>query len=198
MTWLSNLIGIGEVTLADDSGDVRQLQVTERFSGTGFADRIIDKVLQPGDFGFASVPPLGAMATMLRRAADRARGVVISTSHPASRPKNLKPGDSVMYDLRGAKVQMTEDGLLIDCAGLPAIVQNATTITLKATQKVTIDTPEAEFTGTLHAAGQISTDADVVVAGHSVAALRSAYDAHKHTGVKAGTDTSAVTDTAAS
>ncbi len=189
MRALSNVLGKGSVTLVDDSGDVQLLQVTEGAQGEGVADRIVDKVPRLAEFGFASVPPLGALAMMLRRTADRARGVVIATSHAASRPKGLKPGDTVLYDVRGAKVQMTKDGMLIDSAGLPVIIQNATTVTIKASGMVRIEAATVEVTG------DIVSRADGTPV--SLNGLRDAYAAHKHAGVTTGSGTSGPTDHAA-
>lgn len=180
MKLISNLIGIGRVTLADDSGDVQQLQVTEGAVGRGFADRVVDKVARVIEFGFASVPPLNSEALMLRRSGDRSKSVVIGTNHRPSRPKGLKPGDTVLYDVRGAKVQLTADGMLIDCAGLAAIVQNFASLTVK---------------GDLHVTGDVvSRSAATAV---SLNGLRDAYAAHKHVGVQTGTGVSGLTDTPA-
>ncbi|WP_174296541.1 phage baseplate assembly protein V [Sphingomonas bacterium] len=203
MDRLAHLIGIGRATLVDDTGEVQLVQVTEGATGAGMDDQVTDKVKRVAEFGLASVPPIGSEVLLLRRLGQRALAMVIGTSHRPSRPRGLKPGDTAIYDVRGAKVQLTADGLLIDCAGLPAIIQNAITITLKATQKVTIDAPAVEVLhdvkvgGTFHATGTISTDADVTFAGHSVTTLRTSYGAHKHGGVKAGSDASAGPDTVA-
>jgi phage baseplate assembly protein V len=177
MRALSNLFGKGSVSLVDDSGDVQMLQVTEGAQGTGAVDRIVDRVPRVAEFGFASVPPLGSLATMLRRTADRARGVVIGTHHAASRPKGLQPGDTVMHDVRGARVQLTADGLLIDCAGLPARVRGFSSLTVD---------------GDLHVTGDvISRSGGAAV---SLNGVRDAYVAHKHIGVVAGSGISGLTD----
>lgn len=183
---LANLIGIGRVTLLDDTGELQELQVTEGANGQGFADRVIDKIRRVSEFGFASAPPLGSEALMLRRGGDRSRSMVIGTSHRPSRPRDLKPGDSGIYDVRGAKVMLTADGLVIDCAGLPAVIQNASTITLKAETSVRIEAPTVECTG------DIVSRADG--AQVSLNALRDAYAAHKHTAVQTGTGVSGLTD----
>jgi len=176
---LKDLVGIGRVTLTDDSGDVQQLQITEGAAGQGFADRVTDKVRRVAEFGFASVPPLGSEALLLRRMGQRALSLVIGTSHRPSRPKGLKPGDTVLYDMRGAKVQLTADGLLIDCAGLPAVVRNAT--------KLRVEVEVIECTG------------DVVGRADgtrvSLNDLHDAYAKHKHLGVQTGAGVSGLTDT---
>lgn len=175
---LTNLIGVGQVTSIDDSKEAQQLQVTERAEGSGFADRPIDDVTRVTEFGFASVPPLGAEALMIRRNGDRSQSLVIATNHRPSRARDLKPGDAGIYDVRGAKVMLTEDGLVIDCAGLPAVIRNATTVRIEA--------------DTLEVTGDVVSRADGTPV--SLNDLRDAYAAHKHGGVDTGSGTSGTTD----
>lgn len=186
MRFLANLIGIGRATLVDDTGDVQQLQVTEAAFGQGGDDLVTDKVPRVADFGFASSPPIDSEVVVLRRGGERSRGIVLGTSHRPSRPKNLKAGDAGIYDVRGASVMLTENGLVIDCAGLPAVVQNTTTLTVKASAKVRIEATSIECTG------DVVSRADGTQV--SLNGLRDAYAAHKHTGVQAGTGVSGLTD----
>jgi phage baseplate assembly protein V len=191
MRWLANLFGFGRIAVIDDSGPLQLVQFVEGAIGDGMQDRVSDKVRRVTDFGFASSPPLGSEAIALRRAANRSHSVVFATSHRPSRPKNLKPGDAGIYDVRGAKVMLTADGLLIDCAGLPAAIQNASTVTIAASDKIVLD-GDVEMTKTLKVSGEITADGDGSAVG--LGALRDAYNAHKHGDVKAGTDTSGGTD----
>jgi phage baseplate assembly protein V len=220
MSFLANLVGIGRVKVVDDKGDLQLMQVEEGAEGKGFAKRITDKVRRFGQFGFASVSPVDAEVLLLRRHADRAQSIAIATNHRESRPKDMKPGDTVVYDVRGAKVQLTEDGLLIDCAGLPARIANATTVSIEgsdkvhieaptielegetisitATNKVHIEAPTIELQGNVTGSGTLVAEGDVT-ARHggtavSVGALRDAYQAHKHGGVDTGGGTSGVSD----
>ena len=190
MIGLRNLFGIGSVTLVDDSGEMQLLQITERSVGKGIADRIMDKIRRVTEFGFASVPPLGSEALVARRGGERIQSMVIGTSHRPSRPRNLQPGDTCLYDVRGAKVQLTENGLIIDCAGLPAVVQNSPTVTVTATEKILFDAPLTECTGDFKADKLLTADGTPVELG----ALRDAYNAHRHSGVSTGTGTSGGTD----
>jgi phage baseplate assembly protein V len=203
-----DLFGVGSATLVDDTGDMQRIQVTERASGRGIGDRIMDRVRRVTEFGFTSVPPLDSEVLVARRAGERSQSMVIGTSHRASRPRGLKPGDSALYDVRGATVQLTADGLLIDCAGLPAVVCNATTIRLEASGTVTIDAPSSRVTGNMQVDGELDVTGKIaggglISAGGDVEAragavsldgLRDAYAAHKHGGVKSGSDASGGTD----
>ncbi len=194
MHHLANLLGIGRITLVDDDEDLQRVQVTEGAVGDGFADRVTDNVPRVLEFGFASVPPVDSEVLLLRRNGDRAKSIAIGTNHRPSRPKRLKAGDAGIYDIRGATVMLTADGLVIDCAGLPAIVKNATTITLKATEKIVLDAPAVEATGTISVAGEATVRADGTAV--KVGELRDAYAAHKHSGISTGTSLSGLTDKA--
>lgn len=187
MTRLKNLIGIGRVTTVDDSGELQTMQVTEGAAGSGFIDRVLDKVRRVSEFGFASVPPIGSEIVMLRRGGDRSCSLVVATSHRPSRPREMQPGDAALYDVRGAIIKLTADGIVIEAAGQPVMIGGAS--------KVTIDAPEVELTGALRVAQEITA----LTGGSPVAvgAMRDAYNAHRHTGVSAGSATSGATDHAA-
>ncbi|QSR16075.1 phage baseplate assembly protein V [Novosphingobium sp. KA1] len=194
--FLANLMGIGRATTIDDSGELQLLQVTEGAAGSGFAARVTDKVRRVTEFGFGSVPPIDSEVVMIRRGGDRSCSLVMGTSHRPSRPRDLKPGDTVIYDVRGAKVLLSAEGMEIDAAGLEVTVKNAT--------KATIDVPDVYLTGNLHVAGDIDTEGNFAAAGTitgltdgasiELGALRDAYNDHGHTGVSTGTATSGKTD----
>lgn len=188
---IANLIGLGRVSLLDDDGDLQRVQVTEGAIGTGFADRVLDEVPRVSEFGFTSAPPLGSEVVMIRRGSDRSQSIAIGTNHRPSRPRGLQPGDAGIYDVRSAKVMLTAGGLVIDCAGLPAVVQNASTITLRASEKVILDAPVVECTGDLTSAGTITAATEVNAGAAQLTVLRDAYRVHKHTGVRSGEETSA-------
>lgn len=213
MARLLNLIAFGKVTVVDDGEDLQLLQVTEKAYGRGFVQRILDKVPRLTDFGFTSVPPIDAEVVMIRRNGDRGLSLVIATSHRESRPRDLEPGDSALYDVRGAIIKLTADGLDIDCAGLPARIHNATTVTIEATEKVRLEAPtieleaadlvhlkapEIRLEGPVKATSTIEAEGEVTARDGGTEAklgqLRDAYQAHKHGGVDTGSGTSGVSD----
>lgn len=114
----------GRVTLVDDSGPVQRVQIDEGSLGAVGGRRILDKVMKLGHFGFASIPPIGSEALLAAPNGERTHTMVIGTNHQPSRPRDMKPGDAAMYDVRGAKIELTDSGLVIDCAGLPAVIRN--------------------------------------------------------------------------
>ncbi|HEX7851405.1 MAG TPA: phage baseplate assembly protein [Sphingomonas sp.] len=174
---LLSLFGFGRVTTVDDSGDAQLLQITQGATGKGYTDRIFDKIMRFGQFGVASVPPLNAGALMLHLGGDRSQTFVIATHDSPSRPKNLQPGDSALYDVRGAVIKLTADGLEIDCAGKPARIHNFSSLRVE---------------GDLHVTGDVITRADATAV--SVNGLRDAYHQHKHSGVTTGSGLSGLTD----
>ncbi|MFC0683100.1 phage baseplate assembly protein V [Novosphingobium clariflavum] len=194
--FLANLMGIGRATTIDDSGELQLMQVTEGAAGSGFADRVTDNVRRVTEFGFGSVPPIDSEVVMLRRGADRSCSLIMGTSHRPSRPRDLQPGDTIIYDVRGAKVKLSADGIEVDAAGLEIMVSNAS--------KATLDVPDVYLTGNLHVAGDIDTEGDFAAAGAitgltggtaiELGALRDAYNDHGHTGISTGTATSGKTD----
>jgi phage baseplate assembly protein V len=173
---IDNMVGVGTVTAADDSGQVQQLQITEHAAGSGFMARVLDGVARFFAFGFTSVPPLGSSVAMVRRGGSRACSMVLGINHGPSRPIGLQPGDTAMYDIRGTIIKLTADGLEISAAGLPIVIHNAS--------KLTMDIPEVECTGTFKAAGEITA----LTGGDEVAlvALRDTYNDHDHGGIVRG------------
>ena len=174
---LGRLFGFGRVTSVDDAGDAQVLQITQGASGTGFKDRVLDKIFRLSQFGIASVPPLDASVLMIHLNGDRSQTFVVATHHSSSRLKNLQPGDSAVYDVRGAMIKLTAAGLEIDCAGKPAVIKNYSTCT---------------FEGDIHVTGDVTSRSN----GTSVSlnGLRDAFHAHKHTGVTVGTGLTGLTD----
>ena len=174
---LLHVFGVARVTLADDSGPIQLLQVDEGPAGADAPQRLVDKVKRVAEFGFASVPPLTSEVLLVRIGGHRSQTLVVGSNHQPSRLKNLQPGDSALYDERGAYLWLTSAGLVIDAAGLDITIRNYGTLTAD---------------GDLHVTGDvISRSAGTHV---SLNALRDAYDAHKHTGVAAGSSSTGNTD----
>jgi phage baseplate assembly protein V len=134
-----NLLGIGHVTQVDDSQEIQRIQVTEKAQGTGFADRVTDKVRRIMEFGFTSVPPLETEVLVLRRDGDRSQAMVVGTSHRPSRIKNLEAGDTVLYDVRGSIVKLIQAGVLIESAGKVTIQDSRGSVIRLDAAGITID-----------------------------------------------------------
>lgn len=95
---------------------------------------------------------------------------------------------------------LTANGLVIDCAGLPAVLRNATTVTVTA-QSVVVEATNATVKAsgkarvespTLEVTGDVVSRADETRV--SLNDLRDAYALHKHAGVRSGTEVTGLTD----
>ncbi|HEX7853880.1 MAG TPA: phage baseplate assembly protein V [Sphingobium sp.] len=155
------LIGIGRVKLTDDSGPVQLVQVDEGKSDPTGGRRLIDRVMKVGHFGFTSVPPLESEVVMVRPGGDRASSIAVGSNHQTSRPRNLKPGDSAVYDIRGQIIRLTDGGTEIDCAGLPCRIVNAASVSIDSSGPVTVNAPSVECSGPLKVHGTVTATAFV-------------------------------------
>jgi phage gp45-like len=183
---LMNLIGIGRLKLVNDDHEIMGFQVSQGDTGSDTGEAITDDIPAVLHFGLSSNPPLESEVVMVRRGGDRSQSVAIGTSHRPSRPKGLKPGDTILYDVRGRHILLNADEIEIDAKGGPVRVVNATTVTIVASAKVRLETPSVETTGDF--IGRCDG------APVSLNALHDAYDAHKHNGVTAGAALTGPTD----
>ncbi|MBV8972849.1 MAG: phage baseplate assembly protein, partial [Sphingomonadaceae bacterium] len=173
---VAQMIGIGRIKVTDDSGPVQTVQIDQGAIAPDGTRRLLDTVHRLLDFGFASNPPVDSEALMVRMHGDRSWSIVVGTNHQPSRPRDLQPGNVMVYDVRGAHLKFSADGIEVDGAGLNLVVQNCPTVTVKASDKVRVEGPLLEVTG------DIVSRADGTRV--SLNALRDAYDAHAHGGVQ--------------
>jgi phage baseplate assembly protein V len=159
-------IGRGRVTVVDDSGPVQKLQTK-----LGPLE-VRDNTPRLIEYGFTSNPPVGTDLVAIFVGGDRSNGVVIATGNQQYRMKGLADGEVAIYDKLGQSVYLTKNGIVINGAGLPMIIENTPTVTVKASMKVRLETPLLEVTG------------DIIdnVGGNAnnVAAMRSIYNSHTH------------------
>jgi phage gp45-like len=178
MSRILNLIGRGRLTLVKDDKDVQRLQISEGNTGSDEGESLTDDIVMIGLFGLSSNAPEKTEVVLLRLGGDRSQTIAVGANHGPSRPKNLAPGDTMLYrakdGARGAYIWLKDGVLQIDAAGGDVVVQNAATATIKASTKVRLETPKVETTGDF-----ISRCDGTPV---SMNALRDAYHAHKHTG----------------
>lgn len=149
--------GRGRIKLIDDSGAVQRAQV--RFGPL----EIIDNLPVPHDFGFTSNPPADSDAFAAFLGGERKNGMVISVGSQQYRLKNLKSGETAIYDSRGQSVYLTENGIVINGGGLPMKVTN---------------TPSVRMETDLHVTGNILDNCDSNT--HTVADMRTIYNGHDH------------------
>jgi phage baseplate assembly protein V len=193
-----NLLAIARLKVIDDTGPQQRMQVVIRDGAPDGLGEVIDQVPRLGEYGLAYSPPDGSEAVVIFLGGRRSAGVVVATGHRASRPKNLKPGEAMLYNgLTGASVKLAQDGTIKLLSGLGP---SPTSITLHPDGTIT-STGAWTHTGTFHATDKLSSAADVVdhtaadgSGGVSMKTHRDDYNVHKHGGVAAGAATSGVTD----
>ncbi|EIC3243782.1 phage baseplate assembly protein [Escherichia coli] len=173
---LVSLLSVGRVTTGDDSGVVQTVQVqspSEVRSDT--------PVLQ--QFGFSSVLPAGTDVVVLSPAGNRSSAVVVASGHQSYRINGLNSGEVVVYNQWGQYVRLGEDGIVVEASGQPVTVNSATTLSVTATEGVTLETPLLKVTGDI-------TD-NCESNSTTLKALREAYNTHTHpvSGVESGGST---------
>lgn len=165
--FLTVVTGLGRVTQQNDSGGAQLLQVQVNDRET------IDGLPRIGEFGLASVPPVGSDIAMVNLGGGRNNAVVVGTNHQQSRPRNLQPGETMLYSQDGKYVYLTASGgISVFANGQPVNITGATTITVNAATKVRMVTPRLECTG------DIVDNCDTT--GRSMAADRLIFDGHNH------------------
>lgn len=123
-------------------------------------------------YGFTSRPPAGFMFVCLPIGGKTAHGIAIATEHASYRLQGLEGGEMAIYDDLGQKIHLTREGIVIDGATLPMIVENTPTITIRAATKVRVETPLFEVTG------EIKDRCDT--SGRTMHGMREIYDIHTH------------------
>lgn len=161
------MIGRARITTTNDIGNVQFVQVQVNDLET------IDNLPRVAEFGITSVAPNGSDVVMVNLGGGRNNAVVIATGHQASRPKGLKPGETMLYSQDGKSVYLTASGgIVIDAKGQDVAVNNGGTVTIHAQTKVVIDTPVLECTGDI--VDNTATNS------HSMAQMRAIFNSHTH------------------
>jgi hypothetical protein len=108
---IRNLVGVFHIRRTDDSGPQQRVQINTRPGGPRELEEVIDDVVRLGHYGIAYVPPEGSEAVVLFLDGLRSQGVVIATGHRESRPKDLEPGEMMVFNsLQDIWVRFCADG----------------------------------------------------------------------------------------
>ncbi|EHD21328.1 MULTISPECIES: phage baseplate assembly protein domain-containing protein [Brenneria] len=159
------MLGIGTVTGSSDGGKVQKIQYRAPLEIRGDTPRM-------AEFGFSSGLPSGSDVVLAFLCGDRSNAVIIATNNQSYRHTNLKPGESVIYNQWGMFVKLTETGIEIEAKDQPVTVRNATTVTVVATEKIRLETPN------LFVTGDITDNCDSQ--SSTLKQLREAHNQHDH------------------
>lgn len=84
-----------ELQKIDDSGEIQTADVL------GHAAEMFDAAIRPQFHGLSSNPPVGSHGVGLRARGESELPIVLGLEHHDKRPKNLSPGQTVIYDDKG-------------------------------------------------------------------------------------------------
>ncbi|VVD75198.1 baseplate assembly protein [Pandoraea horticolens] len=163
------------ISAVNDSGGVQVVQIA--LSST----EVRDGTPRIAEFGFSSNPPAGSDGVVAFLGGDRTKGIVIGTGHQPSRPKGLKPGESILHSEDGKSVYLTADGgIVVEAKGQPVVVNDASDVTWNCSGKfkliapggVEFDTPLVKSTGNMQDNFQSNP--------HTLADMRQISNEHDH------------------
>ncbi|WP_273456399.1 phage baseplate assembly protein V [Nevskia ramosa] len=167
---LRALASRASIARVDDGAKLQQVQISV------MAGERLDGVQRLQYFGHSAVPPAGSTCLLVSIAGSRTHCIVIGGEHE-SRPRDLAEGESQIYNSEGDHVWLKSDG----------------EIAIKASLKVTIDSPLVHCTGELTAAGRIYSATAVQDPLGTMQEMRVTYNGHNHGGVQIGSGNTATT-----
>ncbi|GAB7525317.1 phage baseplate assembly protein domain-containing protein [Paraburkholderia sp. 2C] len=175
--FLSVVVGRGRITTTNDGGNVQMVQ------GLINGLETVDNLPRLAEFGFSSVLPTDGSPdfVMVNLGSGRNNAAVIATGHQQSRPKNLKPGEVMVYSQDGKSVYLTASGgIVVEAKGQPVTVNDASNVTVNcsgvfkvvAPGGVEFDTPLVKSSGDIQ--DNFNTNS------RTMAGMRTIYNGHKH------------------
>lgn len=154
---LRSMLGLGIVKLINDSTGIQQLQVSV------FDGEVRSSVNRYQNYGFSSCPRDGAQAVLASLGGNRGHLIALVVDDARYRPRGKQDGEVFMYHYAGDYIALLNGrNIHIECGG---------EVTVHAADRVTIDAPEAAFTGNvliegdLDLQGNATLRADADVAG---------------------------------
>lgn len=163
---LANMLARGVVTAADGSTKLRTLQAKL------LAGEVKDRLEHFEPYGFTSEVKPGAEALAMFFDGDRSHGVIMQVADRRYRMKGMQSGEVAVYDDLGQCVYLTRAGIVVKGGGMPLVIQDITTATVKATNSMRFETP------VLNVTGDIKDNCDS--GGKSMAAMRATFNPHTH------------------
>lgn len=119
------------------SARIANYVITAAATATGLKDGVEGRATGPGEpryglsvrrlwpFGLRSVPPAGCEGVILRINAGRRSLVLIAAESQKYGPKDLKSGETAVYDAKGSIIRLNEDGSVLITSKSGATVELA-------------------------------------------------------------------------
>ncbi|AXD74367.1 baseplate assembly protein [Salmonella enterica] len=158
------MLGIGRITSQKDSGEIQQAQYQTPLE--------VASAPRMSDFGFSSGLPVGTDVVIAFIGGDRSSPVIIASNHQGYRRTGLNEGETVFYNKWALEVLLTEKGVFIDAKGKDVEVNNATNVTINASEGILANTPVLKCTGDIIDNCESNT--------RTLKELRDAHNDHDH------------------
>lgn len=119
------------ITKVDDKKKMQEVTID------GVADERRQGVERPQNYGFSSnpLPPSengdAAEAIMMGLGGSRSHPVIIAIDDRRHRPKDIKSGESLMYDDQGQKMHLTREGIVVSAPKKITFVVGKSTIVME-------------------------------------------------------------------
>lgn len=136
---IAGMLGIGRITSQKDSGEIQQAQYQTPLE--------VASAPRMADFGFSSGLPVGTDVVIAFIGGDRSSPVIIASNHQGYRRTGLNEGETAIYNKWAMEVLLTEKGVFIDAKGKDVEVNNATNVTINASEGILANTPVLKCTG---------------------------------------------------
>lgn len=147
----------GVLNLVKSGSDIQQVQVS------GLADETIQDLELMQHFGFTSVPPAGTQAVVIPLGGKTTHGIIVATENGAFRVKNLKNGETAIYDSSGSTI-ILKNGRVIDIE-CDSFNVKCKQYSVTASGGANFKTPKLETDQQFVSQGQISGNGGMAVQG---------------------------------
>jgi len=150
----ANVIRRAVIKLVDDAKDQQELQL-QVTGGIGAEDDDDDPEVQDAvehfeHYGLTTSPPEDAEGILLRIGGERLVQAVIATAYRQARPKLADQGDVTLWDLRGHRVELQDDRIVVHLNSEPLeLGAGATLGVARETDPVRVD--DSTFAGWMSA-----------------------------------------------
>lgn len=165
------MIGRGVLKAVSDNSNAQLCQVSL------LDGELKSNVERVQNYGVTSVPPEGALATVLFVGGDRSNGLIIAAEDRKIRVKGLKAGEIAIYTDEGDEIYLKRGN---------EIAFKTKTMTVSAQSAVDITAPAITLNGavsiseTLDVTQDITGQAEVADKTGNMTAIRTIYNAHTH------------------